>query len=100
MRGNFSVRTKPGNTVLYNTVRVISCPVRAISFKISAVVVANVDGCVVRVRKTAQHLLRSDGFTAVTMKNVVFWDIITQFVPHSRHYVSGTEPSQLMLCKI
>jgi hypothetical protein len=23
-------------------------------------------------------------FTAVTMKNVVFWDIKTQFVPHRR----------------
>jgi hypothetical protein len=37
---------------------------------------------------------------AVTMKNVVFWDIKSQFVLHRRHYVSATEPSQLMLCKI
>jgi hypothetical protein len=29
------------------------------------------------------------------MKNVVFWDIKTQFVPHRRHYVSATEPSRL-----
>jgi hypothetical protein len=26
--------------------------------------------------------------TAVTMKNVVFWDIKTQFVPHRRHITS------------
>jgi hypothetical protein len=38
-------------------------------------------------------------FTAVTMKNVVFWDTKTQFVLHRRH-VSATESSQLMLCKI
>jgi hypothetical protein len=36
----------------------------------------------------------------LTMKNVVFWDIEIQFVLHRRHYVSATEPSQLMLCKI
>jgi hypothetical protein len=34
------------------------------------------------------------------MKNAVFWDVKTQFVPHRRHNVSATEPSQLMLCKI
>jgi hypothetical protein len=34
------------------------------------------------------------------MKNVVFWDIKTQFVLHRRHYVPATESSQLMLCKI
>jgi hypothetical protein len=38
-------------------------------------------------------------FTAVTMKNAVFWDIKTQFVPHRRHYVS-LESSQLILCRI
>jgi hypothetical protein len=38
-------------------------------------------------------------FTAVTMKNVVFWDIKTQFVLHRRH-VSATERSRLMICKI
>jgi hypothetical protein len=35
----------------------------------------------------------------VTMKNVVFWDIKTQFLLHRRH-VSATESSRLMLCKI
>jgi hypothetical protein len=67
-------------------------------------------------------------FTAVTMKNAVFWDIKTQFLPHRRHitglhgsdyeeyrllgyknpvrtsqeihYISATQPSRLMLCKI
>jgi hypothetical protein len=34
------------------------------------------------------------------MKNVVFWDIKTQFVLHRRHITSQLEPSQLMLCKI
>jgi hypothetical protein len=34
------------------------------------------------------------------MKNAVFWDIKTQFVPHSRHYISAAESNQLMLCKI
>jgi hypothetical protein len=27
-------------------------------------------------------------FTAVTMKNIVFWDIKTQFLPHRRHITS------------
>jgi hypothetical protein len=39
-------------------------------------------------------------FTAVTMKNVVFWDIKSQFVRHRKQYFSATESSQLMLCKI
>jgi hypothetical protein len=39
-------------------------------------------------------------YTAVTMKNVVFWDINTQSVPHRKHYTSATEPSRLMLWKI
>jgi hypothetical protein len=39
-------------------------------------------------------------FTAVVMKNVVFWDIKFRFVPHRTHYISATEPSRLMLCKI
>jgi hypothetical protein len=40
-------------------------------------------------------------FTAATTKDSVFWDIKIQFVPHEKtHYVSATELSQLMLCKI
>jgi hypothetical protein len=34
------------------------------------------------------HSVRFDVFTAVTMKNVVFWDIKTQFVLHRRHITS------------
>jgi hypothetical protein len=34
-------------------------------------------------------------FTAVAMKNAVFWDIKTRFVSHRKlHYVSATEPSR------
>jgi hypothetical protein len=44
--------------------------------------------------------VRFEVFTAVTMKKAVFWDIKTQFVSHRRQYVSATEPSRLMLCKI
>jgi hypothetical protein len=32
--------------------------------------------------------IRFDVFTAVTMKNVVFWDIKLQFVLHRRHITS------------
>jgi hypothetical protein len=42
----------------------------------------------------------SEVFTAVTLKNAVFCNIKAQFVPHRRHYVSATEPSRLILCKI
>jgi hypothetical protein len=38
--------------------------------------------------------VRFEVFAAVTMKNVVFWDIETQFVPHRRLYVSTTESSR------
>jgi hypothetical protein len=43
--------------------------------------------------------VRFEVFTAVTMKNIVFCYIYTQFVPHRKH-VSATEPNRLMLCKI
>jgi hypothetical protein len=33
------------------------------------------------------------------MKNVVFWDIKTHFIPHRKHHISATEPSLLMLFK-
>jgi hypothetical protein len=32
--------------------------------------------------------VRFEAFTAVTMKNVVFWDMKTQFVLHRRHITS------------
>jgi hypothetical protein len=44
--------------------------------------------------------VRFEVFTTVTMKNVVFWDIKTQFVPHRKHDISATESSRLILCKI
>jgi hypothetical protein len=34
------------------------------------------------------HSVRPEDFTEVTMKNVVFWDILAQFVPHGRHITS------------
>jgi hypothetical protein len=49
---------------------------------------------------TCSFIVRFEVFAAVTMKNAVFWYIKTQFVPHRRHYISATVPSQLMLCKI
>jgi hypothetical protein len=44
--------------------------------------------------------VRFEVFTAATMKNVVFWNIKTQFVTHRKHDFSGTEPRQLLLCKV
>jgi hypothetical protein len=44
--------------------------------------------------------VRSDVFTAVTMKNVIFWDMKTQIVPHRWHITSSLHPSRLMLWKI
>jgi hypothetical protein len=49
--------------------------------------------------KTTIISVRFEVFTAVTMKNVVCWDIKPQFVLHRRH-ISATEPGQLMPCKI
>jgi hypothetical protein len=36
-------------------------------------------------RKAREKCIRFEVFTAVTMKNVAFWDIKTQFVPYRRH---------------
>jgi hypothetical protein len=50
---------------------------------------------------TRSDYVRFEVFTAVTMKNVVFWDIKTPVrTSQETHYVSTTESSQLMLCKI
>jgi hypothetical protein len=38
--------------------------------------------------ETNYQLVRFEVFTAVTMKNVVFWDIKTQFVLHRGHITS------------
>jgi hypothetical protein len=51
-------------------------------------------------RVQSVNAVRFDVLAAVTMKNVVFWDIKTQFVPHRRHLRLTTESSLLMLCKI
>jgi hypothetical protein len=46
-------------------------------------------------------VVRFEVFTAVTMKNAVFWDIKPPVrIPQETHYVSATEPSQLILFKI
>jgi hypothetical protein len=37
--------------------------------------------------------VRFEVFVAVIMKNVVFWDIKTQFVPHRRHITSPLQGS-------
>jgi hypothetical protein len=35
--------------------------------------------------------VRFEGFTAVTKKNVVFWDIVTKFIPYRKHITSPLE---------
>jgi hypothetical protein len=39
-------------------------------------------------KESIQTPVRFEVLTAVTMKNVVFWDIATQFVLHRRHITS------------
>jgi hypothetical protein len=39
-------------------------------------------------------------FTAVTMKDAVFWDINPIRTSQETHYISATGPSRLILCKI
>jgi hypothetical protein len=54
----------------------------------------------VSVREPSQLMLcKFEVFTAVTMKNVVLWDIEPHFVLHRRHITFPLESSQLMLCK-
>jgi hypothetical protein len=43
--------------------------------------------------------VRFDVFTAVTIKNIAFCDIDTQFVLRGDTLLIATEPSQLMRCK-
>jgi hypothetical protein len=40
-----------------------------------------------------QQQVRFNVFTAVTMMNVVFWDIKTQFILHRRHITSPLQSS-------
>jgi hypothetical protein len=45
--------------------------------------------------------VRFEVFTALTMKNAVFWDIKDPVrTSQETRYVSATDPSRLMLCKI
>jgi hypothetical protein len=46
-----------------------------------------------RVSENGYESLRFELFTAVAIKNVVFWDIKTQFVLHRRHITSPLERS-------
>jgi hypothetical protein len=43
--------------------------------------------------KVESSLVRLEVITAVTMKNGVFWDIKTQFVPHRKHITSPQQGS-------
>jgi hypothetical protein len=46
-------------------------------------------GCIYAVIITSmEKLVRFEVFTAVTMKNVIFWDIKSQFILHRRHIMS------------
>jgi hypothetical protein len=40
-----------------------------------------------------QKHVRLEVFMAVTMKNFIFWDIKTQFIPHRRHITSPLQSS-------
>jgi hypothetical protein len=48
---------------------------------------AEIDGCNEKKIKKL-YCVTSNVFTTVTMKNAVFWDIKTQFLPHRRHITS------------
>jgi hypothetical protein len=50
--------------------------------------------------QTGQNLVRFELFTAVTMKNVVFWDKKTFRTSQKTHYISATETSRLTVCRI
>jgi hypothetical protein len=51
-----------------------------------------------RLNRLCKHVI-CEGFTAVTMKNVVFWDIDTQFVPHRRHITSPLQSPAAVCCE-
>jgi hypothetical protein len=51
--------------------------------------------------KFIRVLVRFEVSMSVTMKNAIFWDIEPPLrTSQETHYVSATESSQLMLCKI
>jgi hypothetical protein len=47
------------------------------------------------IRGIENEVVRFEVFTAVTLKNAIFWDIKPQFVPHRRHI---TSPLQSPAC--
>jgi hypothetical protein len=49
---------------------------------------------------TTSSIARFEDFTAVTMKNTIFWDIKPQFVITGTHHISAIGPSRIMLYKI
>jgi hypothetical protein len=49
-----------------------------------------------RITTVTDKFVRFEVFTALTMKNGVFWDKRIKFVPHRKH-VSATEPIRLKL---
>jgi hypothetical protein len=57
-------------------------------FNVSPDAVSHLNGLHVSNDAPASHPVRSEVLTEVTMKNVVFWDIKTQFVLHRRHITS------------
>jgi hypothetical protein len=56
--------------------------------------------CNATARADVYFYVRFEVFTAVTMSNSVIWDKNPVSTSQETHYVSTTEPSQLMLCKI
>jgi hypothetical protein len=49
-----------------------------------------------RCRAQPVNAIRFEVFTAVTVKNVVFWDIKTQFLPHWKHLRCRAQPVNTM----
>jgi hypothetical protein len=43
----------------------------------------------------SNYIVRFEMIAAVTMKNVVFWDIKTLFVPHRRHITSPLQTKRV-----
>jgi hypothetical protein len=51
------------------------------------------DGTKVQLSLNLYSVVRFETFTAVAMKNVVFWDIKAQFVLHRKHITSPLQRS-------
>jgi hypothetical protein len=46
------------------------------------------------VLENMEKVLRLEVFADVTMKNIVFWDVNTQFLPNRRYNISAIETSR------